>query len=144
MIINHKSFITMKKKIFFLVFSFYFFIGYSQNEESRFVYELYFEPSPSASIIEAEKQFFYFYDGFKQSKYCTEVIALQHHTGDKLDYKILAFANNWDVLDDMLVDAQTYFAKMDPTMMTAAWKMGHTGDAIYAVRKSAAEGFISQ
>ena len=87
-----------------------------------------------ASVVEAEKQFFYFYDGFKKSQYCTEVIALQHHTGDNLT-TILAFANNWDV-DDMMVEAQTYFAKMDPSMMTAAWKISHTGDAIYAVRRN--------
>lgn len=134
----------MNKKIIFLVFSLCFFISYAQKEESRFVYELHFEPSPMASVIEAEKQFFYFYDGFKKSQYCTEVIALQHHTGDKFDYKILAFVNSWDVLDDMMVEAQTYFAKMDPNMMTAAWKISHTGDAIYAVRRSAEEGYISQ
>lgn len=134
----------MKKKLLFVVFCLCFFVNYAQKDSSRFVYELHFEPNPMASVVEAEKQFFYFYDGFKKSQYCTEVIALQHHTGDKFDYKILVFANNWDVLDDMMVEAQTYFAKMDPNMMTAAWKISHTGDAIYAVRRSAEEGYISQ
>ena len=134
----------MIKKILFITVFLCFFVNYAQKKESRFVYELHFEPSPSASVVEAEKQFFYFYDGFKKSQFCTEVIALQHHTGDKFDYKILAFANKWDDLDDMMVEAQTYFAKMDPEMMTAAWKIAHTGDAVYAVRRSAEEGYISQ
>lgn len=127
----------MKKKLLFLFFCLCFFVNYAQKDSSRFVYELHFEPSPMASVVEAEKQFFYSYDGFKKSQYCTEIIALQHHTGDKFDYKILAFANDWDVLDDIMVEAQTYFAKMDSSMMTAAWKISHTGDAIYAVRRSA-------
>ena len=54
------------------------------------------------------------------------------------------FAKSWDDLDDLLVEAQGYFAKMDPTMMTAAWKISHTGDAVYAVRRNAKEGYISQ
>lgn len=118
--------------------------SFGQNSESRFVYELNFEVSPTASVQQAEEQFFHFYDGFKKSKYSTDVIALQHHTGNRFDYKILAFANKWDDLEDMLVEAQTHFAKMDPNMMTAAWKISHTGDAIYAVRRSLKEGYISQ
>ena len=115
-----------------------------QSPESRFVYELHFEVSPTASVHEAEEQFFHFYDGFKKSQYSTDVIALQHHTGNRFDYKILAFANKWDDLEDMMVEAQTHFAKMDPNMMTAAWKISHTGDAIYAVRRNIEEGYISQ
>ena len=121
-----------------------FHFSFAQKADSRFVYELEFELSPTASVVEAEKQFFHFYDGFKKSKHSTEVIALQHHTGDRFDYRILAFAKSWDDLDDLLVEAQGYFAKMDPTMMTAAWKISHTGDAVYAVRRNAKEGYISQ
>ena len=119
-------------------------MSFGQNSKSRFVYELHFEVSPTASVLEAEEQFFHFYDGFKNSQYSTDVIALQHHTGNRFDYKILAFANKWDDLEDMMVEAQTHFAKMDPEMMTAAWKISHTGDAIYAVRRNLKEGYISQ
>lgn len=133
-------------KNLFLSISFFmsFYLCFAQKAESRFVYELQFEVSPTASVVDAEKQFFHFYDGFKKSQYSTEVIALQHHTGDRFDYKILAFASKWDDLEDMLVEAQTYFAEMDPEMMTAAWKISHTGDAVYAVRRNSAEGYISQ
>ena len=133
----------MKNLLLLTVFFTLFFCS-AQKDESRFVYELQFEVSPTASVVEAEKQFFHFYDGFKKSQYSTEVIALQHHTGNRFDYKILAFANKWDDLEDMMVEAQTYFAKMDPEMMTAAWKISHTGDAVYAVRRSSEEGYISQ
>ena len=133
----------MKKLFLSLILMFSSFV-FAQKAESRFVYELEFELSPNASVVEAEKQFFHFYDGFKKSKYSTEVIALQHHTGNRFDYRILAFAKSWDDLDDLLVEAQGYFAKMDPTMMTAAWKISHTGDAVYAVRRNAEEGYISQ
>lgn len=43
-----------------------------------------------------------------------------------------------------MVEAQTHFAKMEPEMMTAAWKISHTGDAIYAVRRNLKERYISQ
>ena len=132
------------KNLLLLTLFFTFFFCSAQKDDSRFVYELQFEVSPTASVVEAEKQFFHFYDGFKKSQYSTEVIALQHHTGNRFDYKILAFANKWDDLEDMMVEAQTYFAKMDPEMMTAAWKISHTGDAVYAVRRSSEEGYISQ
>ena len=134
----------MNKIILTVLLLICFQFSFAQKADSRFVYELEFELSPTASVVEAEKQFFHFYDGFKKSKYSTEVIALQHHTGDRFDYRILAFAKSWDDLDDLLVEAQGYFAKMDPTMMTAAWKISHTGDAIYAVRRNAKEGYISQ
>ena len=132
-------------KNLFCLFAFIISISINaQKDESRFVYELKFEVNPNASVTDAEKQFFHFYNGFKRSKVCTEVIALQHHTGDRMEYKILAFSNNWDDLDDMIVDAQTYFAEMDPTMFTAPWKISHTADAVFAVRRSFEEGFISQ
>ncbi len=134
----------MNKIILTLLSLICFQFSFAQKADSRFVYELEFELSPTASVVEAEKQFFHFYDGFNKSKYSTEVIALQHHTGDRFDYRILAFAKSWDDLDDLLVEAQEYFAKMDPTMMTAAWKISHTGDAVYAVRRNAKEGYISQ
>ena len=99
----------------------------------RFVYELHFEVAQTASVLDAEKMFFIFYDGFKQSEKCTNARALQHHTGAGFQYKILAYANSWDDLDDMTVEAQTYFASKYPDMMTSAWPMVHTGDAVYAV-----------
>ena len=114
------------------------------QEKDRFVYELHFEVAQSASVLEAEKMFFIFYDGFKQSEKCTNVRALQHHTGAGFQYKILAYANSWDDLDDMAVLAQTYFASQYPEMMTSAWPMVHTGDAVYAVRTSFEQGFVSQ
>lgn len=116
----------------------------AQEGENRFVYELRFEFSPNASFADAEKQFFIFYDGFKQSEFATDAVALQHHTGDRMDYKILAFTDSWDKIDDMVEDAQNYFAEKDPTMFTAPWKITHTGDAVYAVRKSLEEGFVSK
>ena len=48
----------------------------SAQEKDRFVYELHFEVAQSASVLEAEKMFFIFYDGFKQSEKCTNVRAL--------------------------------------------------------------------
>ena len=116
----------------------------SQQGENRFVYELSFEFNSNASISEAEKQFFIFYEGFKRSQYCTQAVAHQHHSGDRLDYKILAYTDSWDKIDDMLEEAQNYFAEQDPTMFTDPWKIIHTGDAIYAVRKSAEEGYITK
>ena len=140
---KHKVDPDMKSIIVLLLLTFACQLS-AQEGENRFVYELRFEFSPNASFGDAEKQFFIFYDGFKQSKYATEVIALQHHTGDRLDYKILAFTDSWDKLDDLTEDAQAYFAEKDPTMFTAPWKITHTGDAVYAVRKSVDEGFVSK
>jgi hypothetical protein len=44
----------------------------------------------------------------------------------------------------MMEEAQSYFAEQDPTMFTEPWKILHTGDAIYAVRKSLEEGYITK
>tara|TARA_B100001750_G_C15079245_1_gene385053 strand:- start:145 stop:549 length:405 start_codon:yes stop_codon:yes gene_type:complete len=133
------------RKIFMILMMFVgSFSSYSQEGENRFVYELTFEFSPNAAIADAEKQFFIFYDGFKQSEYSTSVVAHQHHTGYRMDYKILAYTDSWDKIDDMVEDAQNYFAEKDPTMFTDPWKIIHTGDAIYAVRKSAEEGYITK
>ena len=125
--------------IFLVTFS-----SYSQQGENRFVYELSFEFNSNASISEAEKQFFIFYEGFKRSQYCTQAVAHQHHSGDRLDYKILAYTDSWDKIDDMLEEAQNYFAEQDSTMFTEPWKILHTGDAIYAVRSSLEEGYITK
>ena len=116
----------------------------SAKLESRFVYELQFEVSQTASVMDAEKMFFIFYDGFKQSKYTSEVKALQHHTGEGFQYKIMAYTDNWNNINLMLNDAQHYFGTQYPEIMTGAWPMVHTGDAIYAVRTSADEGMITQ
>ncbi len=120
------------------------FSSFAQQGEKRFVYELTFEFSPNASFADAEKQFFIFYDGFKQSSFSTGAVALQHHTGDRMAYKILAYTDLWDNIDDMVEDAQNYFAEKDPTMFTEPWKIIHTADAIYAVRNSAEEGYITK
>ena len=106
-------------------------VSLNAQGEDRFVYELHFEVAQTASVLDAEKMFFVFYDGFKQSEKCTSVRALQHHTGAGF-------------LDDMTVEAQTYFASKYPEMMTSAWPMVHTGDAVYAVRTSFEQGFVSQ
>jgi len=116
----------------------------SAKLESRFVYELQFEVSQTASVMDAEKMFFIFYDGFKQSKYTSEVKALQHHTGEGFQYKIMAYTDNWNNINLMLNDAQHYFGTQYTEIMTGAWPMVHTGDAIYAVRTSAEEGMITQ
>ncbi len=120
------------------------FSAISQKGENRFVYELSFEFNPNSSISDAEKQFFIFYEGFKRSQFCTQAVAHQHHSGDRLDYKILAYTDSWDNIDDMMEEAQNYFAEQDPTMFTEPWKILHTGDAIYAVRKSLEEGYITK
>jgi hypothetical protein len=132
------------KKMILLAFFLLTTLSISAQEQDRFVYELHFEIAQNASVLDAEKMFFIFYDGFKQSEKCTNVTALQHHTGAGFQYKILAYANSWDDLDDMSVQAQTYFSANYPEMMTSAWPMVHTGDAIYAVRTSFEQGFISQ
>ena len=119
-------------------------VSLNAQGEDRFVYELHFEVAQTASVLDAEKMFFVFYDGFKQSEKCTSVRALQHHTGAGFQYKILAYTNSLDDLDDMTVEAQTYFASKYPEMMTSAWPMVHTGDAVYAVRTSFEQGFVSQ
>ena len=59
-------------------------------------------------------------------------------------YKILAYTDLWDKIDDMVEDAQNYFAEKDPTMFTEPWKIIHTADAIYAVRNSLEEGYITK
>ena len=133
----------MKKILFTLAIPFLIFSQKNQNED-RFVYELRFEISENSSVADAQKQFFTFADGFKQSEYATNVIVLQHHTGDRMDFKILAFSDTWDNLNKMAVDAESYFAANDPTMFTEPWKIVHTGDSIYAVRKSLDEGWISR
>ena len=133
----------MKKIIVLVLFPIFVF---SQNNkgEDRFVYELRFEISQNSSVADAQKQFFTFADGFKQSEYATNVIVLQHHTGERMDFKILAFSDSWDNLNKMQIDAETYFASQNPTMFTEPWKIVHTGDSIYAVRKSLEEGWISR
>ena len=131
------------KKILITTIALFTFIFSIQSQE-RFVYELEFEPAQTASSIEAEKMFFHFYDGFKKSEKCLSVKALQHHTGKGYTYKILAYTASFDDIDDMMVDAQTYFSKVYPEMMTNPWPMAHTGDAIYAVRSSADEGYITK
>ena len=133
----------MKKILFTLAIPFLMFSQKNQNED-RFVYELRFEISENSSVADAQKQFFTFADGFKQSEFATNVIVLQHHTGDRMDFKILAFSDTWDNLNKMAVDAEAYFAANDPTMFTEPWKIVHTGDSIYAVRKSLDEGWISR
>tara|TARA_E500000178_G_C16843752_1_gene671838 strand:- start:26 stop:427 length:402 start_codon:yes stop_codon:yes gene_type:complete len=133
----------MKKIIVLVLFPIFVF---SQNNkgEDRFVYELRFEISQNSSLADAQKQFFTFADGFKQSEYATNVIVLQHHTGERMDFKILAFSDSWDNLNKMQIDAETYFASQNPTMFNEPWKIVHTGDSIYAVRKSLEEGWISR
>lgn len=133
----------MKKIIVLVLFPIFVF---SQNNkgEDRFVYELRFEISQNSSVADAQKQFFTFADGFKQSEYATNVIVLQHHTGERMDFKILAFSDSWDNLNKMQIDAETYFASQNPTMFTEPWKIVNTGDSIYAVRKSLEEGWISR
>ena len=133
----------MKKILFALIFPLLVFSQKNPNDD-RFVYELRFEISESSSVADAQKQLFTFVDGFKQSEYATNVIVLQHHTGDRMDFKILAFSDTWDNLNKMQVDAETYFSENDPTMFTEPWKIVHTGDSIYAVRNNLEEGWISR
>ena len=132
------------KSLFTILLTMFVFIASAQEWQKRFVYELTFEFSPNASFAEAEKQFFIFFDGFKQSQFSTGAVALQHHTGDRMAYKILAYTDLWDKIDDMVEDAQNYFAEKDPTMFTEPWKIIHTADAIYAVRNSLEEGYITK
>lgn len=121
-----------------------FLLGVFAHAQERFVYEVQFEVAQNASVADAERMFFHFYDGFVKSEACTSVRALQHHTGAGFQYKIMAYSDSWDSLDDMMVQAQTYFASMYPEMMSSPWPMVHTGDAIYAVRTSFEEGYIAQ
>jgi len=134
----------MKKVLLITLFTLTTSLVFSQEKVDRFVYELTFEFSENASFSEAEKQFFIFYNGFKNSEFSTRVVAHQHHTGDRMNYKILAYTDSWDNIDDMVEQAQNYFAEKDPTMFTEPWKIVHTADAVYAVRSSLEEGYITK
>jgi hypothetical protein len=44
----------------------------------------------------------------------------------------------------MMMDAQAYIFEKLPNLTTEPWPMVHTGDAVYAVRESLEEGYITQ
>ena len=131
------------KKLSYSIVLFFLFLNFSVAQE-RFVYEMKFEIGQDASPQAAEEMFFHWYDGFKQSQKCVSVRALQHHTGEGYDYRILAYTDSWDSIDDMMMDAQAYIFEKLPNLTTEPWPMVHTGDAVYAVRESLEEGYITQ